>query len=151
MIHSHALERLLVKMFPMSRLSGRLIHARATGVRDVVVGIVRSVLCRLLSRSCRPKLDAMGDQLLVHLHGVYDNLVSDLDIGLLDRLFGALVGGHFRVKADGNGLSRCRLDRNGGVRNLSHSAGQVFFAAVSCSDYGQERKRYNREERNRDL
>src|SRR5215467_8546322 len=92
---------------------------------------LRNSMLRGLLRRRRPDLNGMGNQLLIDLHGVDDDLVSDFDVGLLNRLLGAFVGGHLRVKAHLDGFTGRRFYRNGRVRNLGHDAGHVLFAAVS--------------------
>ena len=71
-----------------------------------VLGLIRIVLVHPIFAAVSSHLYAMGNQLLIDLHGVDDDPVTDLDIGLLNRLLGALVGSHLRVEADFNGLSR---------------------------------------------
>ena len=96
----------------------------------------RLMLGGLLRCRCLPDLDAMGNHFFVHLHGVDDDPVADLDIGLLNRLLGALVSCHLRVEADFNGFSRRCLNCDGCIRNLGHRAGHVLFAAVRDGDCG---------------
>ena len=93
------------------------------------------MLCCLLSGCRRPNFYGMGNQLLVHFHGVDYDSIADLDIGFLNRLLRVRVS-CLRVEADLNGFSGRCFDGNGRVRNLSHRAGHVFFAAVSGGDCG---------------
>src|SRR5258708_3419646 len=111
---------------------------------------VELVLRRLFCNNCRPDRDGMGDQLLVYLHSVDDDPVTNLNVRFLEWLLAARVG-CLCVEADLNGFGGCRLDSDGCVRNLCHSARHVLFAAVRPSYYRKERKRHNRENRDLDL
>jgi len=67
----------------------------------------------------------MGNQLLIHLHCVDDDPITNLDIGFLDWLLGTRVG-RLRIETDYNGFAGRRFDRYGRIRNRGYGTGYVF-------------------------